>query len=277
MSISITPEEKIILQKVKIPPRPEILLKITAEANKQEPNVDKIAGAIAEDVSISGAVLQIVNSAAFRRAAEIKSIQQAVMMLGLKRIFPIVKTVALKSAMPDIPILHDFWEAASQTAQLASIIAKNLNKSQLADHAYMLGLFQMAGIPVMLQAFDDYQALMLQADKCGWHVVSVQESKVYNTSHATIGAALAHQWKLPKVLVEVIYYMYDLEGIFDSGELEPLALDLLAVIKLARHANRVKEQIADPEWDVVQDEVSTFLEMDDVELAELVEQALVEL
>lgn len=277
MTISITPEEKLILQKVKIPPRPEILLKITDEANKKEPNVDNIAGAIAEDVSISGAVLQIVNSAAFRRAVEIKSIQQAVMMLGLKRIFPIVKTVALKSAMPDMPILQNFWDEASQLAQLSSIIAKRLGKAPLSDHAYMLGLFQMAGVPVMLQVFDDYQDLMKQVDNIGWHSVAEMESKQYNTSHATIGALLGHQWKLPKALVEVIYYLYDVEGIFDSGELEPLVLELLAVIKLARHAGRVKAQMDDPEWAAVQDEVGEFLGMDEIELTELVEQALVEL
>lgn len=277
MSISITSKEKAILQKVKIPPRPEILLKITEEANEAEPNVDAIAGAIAEDVSISGAVLQIVNSAAFRRAAEIKSIQQAVMMLGLKRIFPIVKTVALKSAMPNTPALDNFWEEASQTAQIASLISKKINKSQLSDHAYMLGLFQMAGVPVMLQAFDGYEKLMSYSNSHGWHVIAEQESKHYNTSHSTIGAALAHQWKLPKALVEVIYYLYDLEGIFTSGELEPIALDLLAIIKLARHVNRITAQVADPEWDIVKDEVCTYLDIDDIELEELLEQILTEL
>lgn len=87
MAISITAKEKQILAKVNIPPRPQALMTITGEAKKTEPNIKVIADAIAEDAAISAAVLQVVNSAAFRRAKSISSIQQAVMTLGIKVYF----------------------------------------------------------------------------------------------------------------------------------------------------------------------------------------------
>ena len=65
MPIEITDAEKKILASITIPPRPEVLLKLSAEAKKPEPNVSVIAHAITEDISISAAVLQVVNSAAF--------------------------------------------------------------------------------------------------------------------------------------------------------------------------------------------------------------------
>ena len=100
MAIAITPQEKKILAQVSIPPRPHALIKITQEAKKEEPNVRLIAETIAADVAIAAAVLQVVNSAAFARRKKIDSLQQAVMTLGIKRIFPLVKAVALKSALP---------------------------------------------------------------------------------------------------------------------------------------------------------------------------------
>lgn len=50
-------------------------------------------------MGISAAVLQVVNSAAFRRAREIDSIDQAIMTLGLKRLVPLVKAVALRATV----------------------------------------------------------------------------------------------------------------------------------------------------------------------------------
>ena len=60
-------------------------------------------------MGIAAAVLQVVNSAAYRRAKEIDSIQQAVMTLGFRRVFPIVKAVALKSALKSDYDLNEFW------------------------------------------------------------------------------------------------------------------------------------------------------------------------
>ena len=108
MTIEITAIEKSVLQDVTIPPRPEALLNITNESTKEQPDMSIIAKAISEDVSISSSVMQVVNSAAFRRASEIQSIQMAVMTLGLKRLLPLVKSVALKSAMGESERLASF-------------------------------------------------------------------------------------------------------------------------------------------------------------------------
>ena len=99
MAITITAEEKKILQSVTIPPRPQALLTVAAEAKQAEPSIPVIAKAINSDIAISSAILQVCNSAAFRRTREITSIDQAVMVLGLKRIIPLVKAVALKASM----------------------------------------------------------------------------------------------------------------------------------------------------------------------------------
>ncbi|WP_281179876.1 HDOD domain-containing protein [Pseudoalteromonas byunsanensis] len=82
-----------------MPPRPEALIEFSHEAKKPEPNIGTIAKILHSDVGISAAVLQVVNSAAFRRAREIDSIDQAIMTLGLKRLVPLVKAVALRATV----------------------------------------------------------------------------------------------------------------------------------------------------------------------------------
>ena len=217
MGITITSQEKALLKKVTIPPRPEALIKIGEETKKPEPNVSNIAAIITADISISAAVLQVVNSSFFRRMKEIQSIQQAVMTLGLKRLIPLVKSVALKAAMGNTAKLADFWDEASKLAGAVSVAADLLKKPNLKDHAYMLGLFHNAGVPIMLLEFDDYPEVLARADKDGWSAVSDEERRRYGTSHTTISAVLAQKWKLPAVMVETIYYQLDVEGLFTSG------------------------------------------------------------
>lgn len=126
MAISLTQQEKLILKTVSIPPRPQALLQFSEEAKLPEPNITKISEILQSDVAISAAILQVVNSAAFRRSREIDSIEQAVMILGLKRLIPLVKAVALKSSV-DLPAaLSDFWETQSEIGLHASLICNSL-------------------------------------------------------------------------------------------------------------------------------------------------------
>lgn len=276
MAITITAKEKEILQKITIPPRPEALLRISEEAKKAEPEVSKIAEIIAADVGISSAVLQVVNSPIFRRAKEIQSIQQAVMTLGLKRLLPLVKSVALKAAMGDAGRLGDFWELSNKIANAASITADLLNKPQLKDFSYMLGLFHNAGIPVMMLQYGDYDEVMSEARVNGWPETTEMERDRYGTSHTSISAILGQKWKLPAVMVEVIYYQFDVEGIFTSGELSDTGLDLLSIIKLARNAVEYERtgELSDSEWSQVEDAFLERYDLTEVDLDNLREQLL---
>lgn len=279
MAISVTPQEKAVLKNITIPPRPEVLLKIGEEAKKEDCNVSVIAEAIASDVGISAAVLQVVNSAAFRRAKEIQSIHQAVMMLGLKRIYPIVKAVALRSSIKASAELDDVWDLASDMAMACASVCNQIGKPALTDNAYMLGLFHMAGVPIMMQVFKDYDDVMPLAKNEGWDAVAEQERARYQTTHATIGALLGQTWKLPAQLVEVIYYQHDTEGLFGSDELSTTALNLLAVLKIARKAvAEYRDSFAvEQEWATAQDGVIAQLELDEFSFDELIDNVQLDL
>lgn len=271
MTITITPQEKEILATVTIPPRPQALMNISQEAKKPEPDIKVIADAISADAAISAAVLQVVNSAAFARRNKIESIQQAVMTLGIKRVFPLVKAVALKSALPENSDLKAFWENSALVATACTLFSEALNHPNLADNAYMLGLFHNAGVPIMLQSFDDYHDMLIKGINEGWEDISEIEREKYHTSHTTLGALLAQQWQLPKAMIEVIYYFHDVEGIFQSNELSQVSLTLLAILKLARSAvdGAVRGEKNTNEWLLVQDAILQFLNMDEIQLDEM--------
>ncbi|EKE79254.1 HDOD domain-containing protein [Idiomarina xiamenensis] len=270
MAIVITEAEKRLLQSVNLPPRPQTLLTVSAEAKKAEPDVAVVAAAIAADVSISAAVLQVVNSAAYRRAREIESIQQAVMTLGFKRLFPLVRAVALKSTLTSNQSLDDFWFYNEHVAAASVLVAERVGRTQIKDFAYMLGLFQSAGIPLMLNAFPDYYDLFLQAEHTPWPQILQAEREQFDTSHTTVGAMLAQRWQLPKVIIEVIYFLHDDDSLFSAGELAPLGLDLFAIVRTARAIvdQRLRSEAGSQEWQQVVDGVLSHFHLDDVYLEE---------
>ncbi|MDV6317124.1 HDOD domain-containing protein [Idiomarina sp. HP20-50] len=274
MAIEITTAEKQLLQRVSIPPRPQTLLTVSSEAKKDEPDVAVIAQSISADMSIAAAVLQVVNSAAYRRAKEVDSIQQAVMTLGFRRVFPIVRAVALKSALTSDYDLNEFWRYNEWVASACVLVAESIGRPELRDHAYMLGLFQSSGIPVMLTEFEDYADLLNASASTPWPKVQEQELKLFNTTHTTIGALLAQQWKLPKIVVEVIYYLFEDSSIFThSNELDSLTLDLLGILKIARYSvdMRTRSLAGEEEWQQVQDGVLEHFQIDEFKVEDIMQ------
>lgn len=274
MAIEITAAEKQLLQKVSIPPRPQTLLTISQEAKKSEPDVAVIAESIAADVGIAAAVLQVVNSAAYRRETEINSIQQAVMTLGFRRVFPIVRAVALKSALGNGYDLSEFWRYNEWVASACVLVAECVGRPELKDHAYMLGLFQSSGIPVMLDEFDGYTDLLDASASTPWPTLQMEEQKRFSTTHTTIGALLAQQWKLPKLVVEVIYYLFEDTSIFEpSAGLNPITCDLLGILKVARYAVdlRTRSLAGEQEWEAVQDGVLEHFQIDEFKIEEVLQ------
>lgn len=269
MPISLTQTEKQILKQVNLPPRPQALLDFSQEAKKPEPNISKIAQILHADVAISAAILQVVNSAAFRRNREIESIDQAIMMLGLKRVIPLVKAVALKSSVKASPQIAQFWEEQTQIADSCALLCNRLNKPGLSNHAYMLGLFHFAGVPILLQHFSDFNLIFDEAIEFGWDAANAIELERYQTSHATIGALLAQQWGLPKAMIYSIYYQHDTDGLYSSGELDSVGLDLLSVLKLARHNVYHHLSDNDAEWSAVSDQVLDHLSLSESEIEDL--------
>lgn len=114
-------------------------------------------------------------------------------------------------------------------ASACSIYSELIGKAELIDNAYMLGLFHNAGVPIMLQSFDDYQDLLKKGFTDVLEDISELERNSYHTFHSTSGDLLAQQWQLPKAMIKVIYYFHDMEGIFNSCKFSRVSLYLLSI------------------------------------------------
>lgn len=115
-------------------------LQILRELNMPECDMTRLAESIASDVALSYRLLTYINSASFCIAHRIKSIQQAVTLLGLNEIKKWAMVV-LMSGMDDTDRGSELAYMALQRARFLESMASLDSVKYTAGTMFMLGLF----------------------------------------------------------------------------------------------------------------------------------------
>ncbi|MCV2403444.1 HDOD domain-containing protein [Marinomonas sp. C2222] len=268
---------KKILQGIVIPPQPQILVDIQMEQVMPDPDMAYIASIISQDVSLSAAVLKFTNSSYFNLPAKITSIQQAVIRLGPDKIANIINGLLIKSELSDDSLnsLHSFWDTASDVARISASIADQLN-FKFKDESYSLGLFHNAGIPLMMQRFDNYKEVLEQGYQSSGFTLTDLENKHFNTNHSVIGYYLAKSWGIPKINCSIISNHHRIEELFNhriAGD--NTYLTLASILKVSEHIASVFKHLGraskDYEWEKISHYVLDHLDLSEYDLEGMIE------
>lgn len=276
-SIEINEEEaELALKGINIPPHPYILQDIA----EVYPDIGKISSIIIKDPSVAGALIKVINSAAFSMPREIESVQEAVTLLGLDSVLNVVNAALLKNSFQDtldMDALQAFWSASDDTAVAAACIAKALKLCK-PDTAYMVGLFHDCGIPLMMQKHKNYLHLLHKIYGQNQHAFTAVENHLFKTNHTASGYYLAKSWKLPKVISEVIkqHHNVELMNTLFSGDQTELAT-LMAIEKIAEYVTKEYKTLGGSEesheWPVIKDRLLDYLGICELDIEELREKA----
>ena len=227
------------LQGISVPPQPQIMVDLQMEQYMPDPDLEVIAGLIAQDPGLSGALLKIVNSPYYGLSNKIASIRRAVTLLGSRTVVNLINAQSIKGEMSDdtIVTLNRFWDTAQDVAMTSMTLAKRTGALP-PDEAYALGLFHDCGIPLMLKRFPNYMQVLEQgyANAGPDQRVVDTENRRFNTNHAVVGYYTAKSWRLPGHLTEAIANHHNALAIFnDDSSRNSQLKNLLAVLKMAEH------------------------------------------
>lgn len=256
MGTELTSDQiKHILQGIKIPPQPQILVDLQIEQVMPDPDMRQIARLISHDVGLSGTMLKFVNSPFFGLANKITSIEQAVSLLGLNSVINILNGLSIKGEMSDekIQAMTRFWDTANDIAMVCATVAKQIGFNS-PDEAYAMGLFHNSGIPLMMLRFNNYLSVMEEGyAETEKRIIDV-ENKVFNTNHAVVGYYTAKSWNLPLTICDVIAEHHNAESVFGNKDGKSQEKKtLLAILKIAEHIcgnyTILGTQPVDHEWE----------------------------
>ncbi len=226
-----------IAESIIIPPTPEALSVIAQEQKKEDPNLKTVIDVLKKDVGIYSAALQIVNSPFMGVPNKITSIDQAVMLLGLQKIASVARSVSVRANLGEPKGLPNFWDAASEVAELCAQLTQQLTGEEPAD-SYALGMFHSAGIPVMMQGFKDYPEILKKSIENKKYPLHWLEKARYGFSNHQVSSRLTQKWFLPKPICHATLLQAvpteALSGQINVGMDEKTGT-LLAILTLAKH------------------------------------------
>ena len=274
-----------ILQGLKIPPQPQVIVDISIEQMMPDPDLQRISNLIRRDVGLAGTILKVVNSSMFGLKNRISSIDQAVNILGLPTIMRISQGISIKSEMSDetISAMTGFWDSASDVASAAAYIAREIGFHS-PDKAYCLGLFHNCGVAMLFSSHpNEYEAVLEQSYREPSPRIIDVENAMLKTNHAVVGYYVAKTWGLTKDICDVIAEHHNAASIFNetiahtriSADEDHGKKTLLAILKMAEHACKLHlvlgHQEEDLEWQAIATPVLDYVGLSAFDFNEMAE------
>lgn len=228
------------LHEIGIPTCPAIITQIKVEMAKEDPDLRYLVRTICADVGIAAGLIGIANSPYFGSGRRIRSVREALQVLGLATAGRAVAGIALQNLFPITPQIERFWYESATVARLSGWLIQHirLSKDVRSEDAYTFGLFRNCGIPILMKRYgQDYDKVLKQADEekvIG--LMEVEESK-FPTNHASAGSALSRAWLLPEEITLAIRYHHDSQMVTLSSDFARgnEAVGLIAIGQIAEY------------------------------------------
>jgi HD-like signal output (HDOD) protein len=225
------------LRDIGIPPCPAILSRFMDESQKDEPDYHRLSEIVGSDVGISAGLIKTANSPFFGMRQRVRSVNEALTVLGLRASSRAVAGLILRNTFPYTAPMERFWDASARIANLSGWLVQHLRITGImAEDAYTFGLFRDCGIPILMKRFPNYRAALDAANRDGVRSFIEVEQTEMPTNHAMVGCILSQSWWLPEEICLAIRNHHDLAALSSvSSRLPTLSRKLIAISQLAEY------------------------------------------
>src|ERR1700689_3335229 len=233
-----------------IPAFPAVVLRVLDIASQENPDFGLLEREITSDATLSAQVLRLANSPLFGFAAQISTVQRAVVALGTAQVQSLVMSVATANysrAALRTEAMQKCWRHTLASAILSREVARAAVMPR--EQAYSLGLLHDIGRLGLLVSWpNDYNRILQEADRDSVLLLDL-EKRLFTMDHCEVGRLLVEQWKLPPEFRVVAGRHHDAP----AGSTE---FDGLRVVSLAcRMADALGYRVAKPLQPVLLEEL----------------------
>lgn len=247
-----------------LPTLPTMMATITKLMQDPRTSAEQLGRAVGTDPALVSKVLKLVNSAFYGFPGRIKTITQAIVILGFSTIRNVVLTTSVlkifgpKSGNKEFDIAY-FWEHSLLTGAIAKSIALEKD-APFTEETFIAGLLHDMGRMVLSQKLTaEFEKVAEHRAKHGGSWLQAERAAL-GLTHGEIGGWLARRWNLPVPFIDVMQYHHtpldipagDAENQKDTGNLIPI---VHLADALAKHVKdglpdlSAKEHAAAKVWD----------------------------
>lgn len=208
------------------PTLPSVAMQLMELARQPEVEIDEVVGLVEQDSLIAGRLLKIAQSPMYAGAAQIESLRDALMRLGIRTLRDLVMEISMNMKVFKSEDYADTMELlrrhATATAHLCKTVCKYTTVE--GEYAFMAGLLHDAGIAGTLLALSDRKGPRTKPPDliAIWPAV--------DRVHERAAELMADHWQLPTELKLVMSAHHQ---VILKGEPHPLAATICIADELA--------------------------------------------
>ena len=189
-----------------LPILPDVYKKLDAELKSSNVSLKKIGSIIAQDITMTAKILQMVNSAFFGLPQKINDPVQAANFLGMDTLKSLVLFHHLFSSFEKNESIQDFmkkvWSHSFKVAYASKkIMELRCQDHQILEQTFIAGLLHDIGKLILVQT-PGYRDKFADLDYINGKDILILEQSLLGTDHSLVGGYLLGLWGLPDYIVE---------------------------------------------------------------------------
>lgn len=207
----------------KPPLLPAVALELMALARKPRVQLPEVVALLGRDPLLAAQLLRIAQSPVYSRGEPVRSLNDAVVRLGLSRTADLFVRAALETRLLKAPGYDTLMAALRRHSAFTAEAARLLSRYAFGfdEYAFLCGLLHDLGVAAALIALGDLKSAPEGA-------APEQLWPVLREFHASASEALANVWGLPREMAMILGLHHELGA---DGRVHPLA----AAVSLADH------------------------------------------
>lgn len=198
--------DKIISTIGDLPTTPAIiatLMNLTSDINT---DINKITRGIMADQSLTAKVLKLSNSSFYGRAKEVRTLNEAVIILGFMTLHSLIiatSTQTLYQKTVNNGLAGKLWEHAFAAALASRLVAQAVRFPYI-EEAFIGGLLHDIGKLVLMQKTPkEYQRIISDVEASRGSFIDHEEA-VLGFNHTHVGSLLLQKWSFPQELIDAV-------------------------------------------------------------------------
>lgn len=179
------------------------ILKIPSRSNISSKEVEDI---IKIDPYLTSRVLKIANSSYYSRERKIKSIKDAITLIGINKIKAICLLIAGSEIIQNKnePFFLTFWNESIKTAFIAKSLANETGKVSIEDDIFTAGILHNIGQAILFNFSNEKYGRVLANSKESKDDISVFEKEEFGVDNHEVAAGVLGSWEFPDLHIDVV-------------------------------------------------------------------------
>jgi putative nucleotidyltransferase with HDIG domain len=189
-----------------LPALPLVVSELINSFDREEVSIGELADKVAQDQALTAKTLRLANSSFYGLQAKVRTISQAIAVLGFDSIRALVTAAGVIGSFPATPGAafdhRAFWRHAIANALCARSLARHARCNP--EFGFVSGLLHDLGRLVLVTRFPaQYDAVLAQRAARDCTLIEAERA-VLGIDHAQVGRALAQHWKFPEPICRAI-------------------------------------------------------------------------